>query len=309
MKKNTFKYIGYDYIASKKERKDIEINSTKAYKALRAAFLDSITIEVAPPSDTKRNDLREIIMNSFNFNDKGFMVSASNTVIVVPTVETLGGTHKDACDTYDIILGRLHIIILNRPDLSTITLNGEVLVELSDKAAIQKLKTEFACTKTTTRGRKAISIDAKFRKVFWSWQNYYIDTQDAIDLLGCSRQTLYSLAQEFITSNIYGDVYYDEYYMLEDYEMKAIRGINLDEDTKEVLIQINRTIGNCWTLEKVIDALAKQPNEKIKFPMRNDYIRLRNNLLYGRAAMVSATREYSKGKEYVEQLKKEINSI
>jgi hypothetical protein len=188
-------------------------------------------------------------------------------------------------------------------------LDGEVLVELSDKAAIQKLKTEFACTKTTTFGRKAISIDKKFRKVFWNWQNYYIDTQDAIDLLGCSRQTFYSLAQEFITSNIYGDVYFDEYYKLEDYERKAIRGIKLDEDTKEVLIQIKRTIGNFWTLDKVVDVLAKQPREKIKFPMANDYIRLRNNYLYGRAAMVSATREYSKGKEYIEELKKEISSI
>lgn len=301
MSKNKFEYIGYGFVGSKKEESQVEVKSTKAYKALRAAFVDSIIIEVAPPSDSKRWKLRELITE--NLGNKNF-------VLVVPTIETLGGTYEDATSTYNIVIGSFNIVILNRPDLSTITLEGESLV-VNDLKAKEKLQADFACARMSSngKGRKAIPLDAKFRKVFWAWQNYFIDTKDAIALLGCSRGTLYSLAQEFMTSYSFNGVYYNEYDNLEDFEKKPVRGINLDDDLNDILIKIQRELGFDWTLDGVNDVLETIPWEKQKFGVRYDYLRLKLNFQYGRSGMAVATKTYSKGQTYVEQLREELKNM
>ncbi len=302
MSKNKFEYIGYGFVGSKKEESQVEVKSTKAYKALRAAFVDSIIIEVAPPSNSKRWKLRELITE--NLHNKNF-------VLVVPSIETLGGTYEDATSTYNIVIDSFNIIILNRPDLSTFTLEGKSLVSLNDLRAIEKLQADFACARMSTngKGRKAIPLDEKFRKVFWAWQNYFIDTKDAIDLLGCSRGTLYSLAQEFMTSYTFNGIYYNEYENLEDFENKPVRGITLDDDTNEILLKIQRTLGFNWTFGGVNDVLSTIPSKKIKFGVRYDYLRLKLNFQYGRSGMAVATKTYSKGHEYVEQLREELKNI
>lgn len=306
---NNFKYFGYGFVGSTKDRSEIEINSTKAYKALRAAFVDTITIEVADPSDTKHWELHSLITDLI---DGKIKLDGKQPVLVVPTAETLGGNYEDATSTYDFVtMARLHIIILNRDDLSTCTLDGKVKVEDDDLEARDNLRAEFACARMNTRGRKAMPIDAKFRKVFWAWQNYFIDTQDAIDLLGCSRGTLYSLSQEFITSFSFSGVYdreFDEYLL--NYADKPVRGITLDDEITNKLIAIHRIVGDNWTESSVSYALV---NERVgfskKFGLTKEYIRLRLNYMYGRAGMAAATKMYSKGEEYVAQLREELKNM
>lgn len=304
--KNNFKYFGYGFVGSTKDRNKIEIKSTKAYKALRAAFVDNITIEVADPTNPKHEELHELIDNLF---DGKIKLDGKQAVLVVPSVETLGGDYKHATMVYNHITGLMHIIILNRADLSTCTLTGEVKVALDDMQGIKKLRAEFACAKLTTRGRKAIPIDTKFRKVFWAWQNYFIDTQDALDLLGCSRGTLYSLSQIFMTSFSFTDLYWkehDEY--MENYADKPIRGVTLDDQTVEHLIAIQRTVGDNWTESTVADALRGKWG-KTKYSTVQEYIRLRLNYMYGRAGMAAATKMYSKGEAYVAQLREELKKM
>ena len=161
----------------------------------------------------------------------------------------------------------------------------------------------------TSRGQKAISPDAKFRAVFWAWQNYFIDMEDALDLLGCSRGTLYSLAKEFMTSYSFSGIYGSEYCALEDYANKPVRGITLDENTEEVLRSIQRQLGNDWTEEGVSDVLKTIDSNKIKMTAWSDYIRLKLNYQYGRAAMVAATWRYSRGEGYVAELREQLASM
>ena len=47
-----------------------------------------------------------------------------------------------------------------------------------------------------------------------------------------------SLAQEFMTSYSFHAVYYNEYDNLEDFEKKPVRGINLDDDLNESVINL-----------------------------------------------------------------------
>ena len=303
---NPFIYFGYGFVGSTKNRNEIEIKSTKAYKALRAAFVDNITIEVADPSDTKRWELRRLITNLL---EGDIELDGKQAVIVVPSIEALGGNYEDATSTYNFILGLCHIVILNRPDLSTCTMDGTVTVALNNLNGIERLQSEFACAKMTSRGRKALSPNAKFRIVFWAWQNYYIDTEDALDLLGCSRGTLYSLAKEFMTAYSFGGIYVSEYDMLQDYDYKPVRGITLDENTEEVLRSIQRQLGNDWTEEGVSDVLKTIDSNKIKMTAWSDYIRLKLNYQYGRAAMAAASRRYARGEGYVAELKEQLASM
>ena len=302
---NKVKYIGYGCLNSQLDKNVIEIKSTKSYKALRAAFLDEIVIEVLPAFTIDRPKL-ESLVNKY----KSFMNNPTEFIIfVVPSVETLGGNLEIAISNYNIIIESFDIIILNRPDLSTCSLSGEVFVDIADEAGIEKLKREFACSQMTQRGRKAISIDERFRKVFWSWQNYFIDTTDAMQLIGCSRATLYSLSHKFMTSDTAYDIYLREYSNLENYMDKPVRGITLDDETCDLLVKLQRSLGDNWTEEGIQTVLEDTPKNIAKFSDCRDYIRLRLNFKYGRAAVFEATKKYLKGREYFDKLKMELECL
>ena len=304
---NNFKYFGYGFVGSTKDRSEIEINSTKAYKALRAAFVDTITIEVADPSITKHQELHRLIDDLIN---EKIELDGKQAVLVVPTAETLGGSYEEATSTYNLLSwSPVHIIILNRDDLSTCTLDGQIKVARHDRETRDYLQAEFACARMNTKGRKSLPINARFRKVFWAWQNYFIDTQDALDLLGCSRGTLYSLTQEFITLPSFRGVYIREFDKhLTDYENKPVRGVALDDETVALLFMVQRKLGDNWTPARVAEVMPVRSHQR-KFGSAKEYIRLRLNYRFGRAAMAEASKRYSKGKEYVAQLKQELQNM
>ena len=77
-----------------------------------------------------------------------------------------------------------------------------------------------------------------------------------------------------------------------------------------LLVSMQRSMGNDeWDLMGIAKVLSESNLEKIPFPNAKDYIRLRLNYEYGKVGMSKATVQYSKGKEYVEQLRKEINNM
>lgn len=307
-----FKYIGYGFIATNRKIEDVAISSTSSYKALKSAFLNEVIYE-AGEINSPRLKLQKIVLDASEaktFTINGNQIESHyNTVLVVPNIETLGGTIADAATAYSFIIDEMHIVILNRQDLSTVTLNGDVLVAESDIEKRDMLKAEFKYSKVTNKGRKAMTPDARFRKVFWAWQNYYIDTKDAVALLGCARTRLYSLAKEFMTDAVFSNLYMREFneYM-SDYEHKPVRGISLDEELTEYLLLIRDEIGLDWTEKKVMEACLKLDLSKMKY-MSADYVRMKLNYMYGKAAMAAATKQYSKGPEYIKQLEEELRNM
>lgn len=310
---SNFYYIGYGFVVSSKEEKHVDITNTNAYKILRACLPDRTEIEISNSAYNKRFKLEQII-------SKEQTVDADKKVIIVPTIETLGATPEAACYYYENILLHFHIMILNHPEFSTVTEDGDILVDCGDLRKRMQLVAELACIKPTVKGRKAISPDAKFRKVFWAWQNYYINTDDALSLLNCSKQTLYTLTKEFMTSDVFNHVYHFEfqenmkgfeddkkYY---DYFEKPVRGIVPDDKVINIVAKIKKDNGmNGWTESAVIKVLAKWvPYDDVEY-YEGDYIRFKQNCMYGRAAMSAATKKYSKGPEYVIQLEEELSKM
>ena len=296
-----YDYVGYGYVVSTKNINDISIKSTKAYKALSKALLTDIIIE-AGALDSRRDSL-------YNFINKNIYEKNFNIVIVSPTIETLAATIDDIAKRYDYITEYFHIIILNRPDLSTIDLNGNVIVEIDNKDRRKELTNIIACSKVSNRGRKATPINEKFRKVFWAWQNYYIDNDDAIRLLGISRPRLYSLSSEFMTSPNYREIYKKDFkkYM-KNFDDKAVRGITIDNDLRLLIGHIRFNCGVDWTVESVQKVLSETTGF-VKEYCAEDYIRLRLNYMFGRAAIFEAIKKYKKKPEYVDKLREELSKM
>ena len=296
-----YDYVGYGYVVSNKNINDILIKSTKAYKALSKALLTDIIIE-AGALDSRRYSL-------YNFINKNIYEKKFNIVLVIPTIETLASTIDDIAKRYDYITEYFHIIILNRPDLSTIDLNGNVIVEIYDKDRRKELTNIIACSRVSNRGRKATPINEQFRKVFWAWQNYYIDNEDAIRLLGISRPRLYSLSTEFMTSSNYREMYKKDFkkYM-KNFEDKAVRGVTIDNNTRLLIGHIRSKCGIDWTVESVQQVLSETTGF-VKEYCAEDYIRLKLNYMFGRAAIFEAIKKYKKKPEYVKQLADELSKI
>lgn len=293
---NNFNYIGYGFVASKKAPEDIDVKSTKAYKTLRAAFVDEITIEVGNSKTLERQLLKRILEEYGG--DK-------NTVIVVPNAESLGGTSEMIYRTYYEIASSNPLIILDSPELSTCMLDGTVTNSWSSEGITEKL----LFLRTNLLGRKAIPIDKKFRFIFWEWQNYYISTQEAIDLLEISRGTLYTLSKKYMTGFCCG-AYEEEYYRLKDFENKPLRGVVLDDITSKTIVKLQRELGDNWTEDAVFEALGfPESFSKLTFQIPKDYIRLRLNYLYGRGAILAAEKKYYKGKEYAKKLKEKLDAL
>lgn len=313
---NPFTYIGYGCIVSPLPKGKVEVTSSKAYKALKGYFLDSITVEHIDPNNPQRMMLNDIYIKNCIISNNGIEGYKKNVVLVVPTVETFGDDIEAATKEYFRFLRGFHVIILNRPDLSTITLDGEVLVELNDINKREVLKTELALTKLKNRGRKANALDAKFRKVFWAWQNFFITTEDALSLLNMARATFFSLSKTFMIDEQIASLYYEELRdNLEDYIEKPIRGIVLSEVDKKLIIRIHRHIGSIWSEAQFLNLVVHDFNEderalaeKCLYNAR-DIIRLRLNVSEGRAAMARCSKKYNRGPEYIEKLRKELENM
>ena len=145
--------------------------------------------------------------------------------------------------------------------------------------------------------------------MFWAWQNYYIDNDDAIRLLGISRPRLYSLSSEFMTSPNYREIYKKDFkkYM-KNFDDKAVRGITIDNDLRLLIGHIRFNCGVDWTVESVQKVLSETTGF-VKEYCAEDYIRLRLNYMFGRAAIFEAIKKYKKKPEYVDKLREELSKM
>lgn len=298
MKQNDLYYIGYGIVISSENKTQRQLMNSKAYKQLRACFLNEIVMESTKQVGDERPVLKNLIMK--------YQCFAKN-VFVVPTLETLGGSLDEIKKNYREMSLVSHIVILNHPELSTITLQGQILIPHTDIIRRNELVSEVAAIKISNRGRKAVSPDAKFRKVFWAWQNFFIGTNDALKLLKCSTATLYAVSKDFMTNSAYFvlyDIEFNKY--MEDYEDKPVRGITVDEEIKNIILtyQRNNTEWKTYEMDNVISFLKIKPKY-----INKDYIRLRLNFSQGKSAMATATKKYSKGTEYVKQLEEELRNM
>ena len=305
------KFIGYGVYISKKSREDIDIKSTKAYKALRPLFLDSITIEISTPEENNRPELEKLIEENVLHDTNGNPVYNEDVAIVIPNIETLGSDIEKVTENYYKIFNYFNIVILNYKGLSTCSLNREIHREILDTDDEYRYAEELSCVRLSTRGRKTLQMTRKFRKVFWEWQNYFIDTKQACDLLGCSHGSLYKLSQEFMSKPYFRKVYEEEVAYLKDFEDKPIRGITLDENTVKVLVFLQRELGDNWEETKIFH-MCYENNEFRNMPQTyfySDYIRLRLNYMYGHSKVIAAAKKYKKDDEYFNDLKKEIEKL
>ena len=298
MKQNDLYYIGYGIVISSENKTQRQLMNSKAYKQLRACFLNEIVMESTKQVGDERPVLKNLIMK--------YQCFAKN-VFVVPTLETLGGSLDEIKKNYREMSLVSHIVILNHPELSTITLQGQILIPHTDIIRRNELVSEVAAIKISNRGRKAVSPDAKFRKVFWAWQNFFIGTNDALKLLKCSTATMYAVSKDFMTNSAYFvlyDIEFNKY--MEDYEDKPVRGITVDEEIKNIILtyQRNNTEWKTYEMDNVISFLKIKPKY-----INKDYIRLRLNFSQGKSAMATATKKYSKGTEYVKQLEEELRNM
>lgn len=296
-------HLGYGIFISKRADAEKIKNGSKAFLALREQACDDIIIEVLKNASDERKKIPEIIkiMNEHE---------AEKKILYIPSIETLGDNIESISDAYSEIINNMHIVVMHVPELSTCTLNGRELIPMNDYRRSELINELHYCNLNAYRGRKAKSPDARFRRVFWEWQNFNIDTNDIQQLLGYAKTTIYTLSKEFMTNPEYAYEYYREFkeYMV-DYEIKPVRGITLDNDTRNVVLACLKLLDDNWTEEEVskIAHELMEDNAHLFSPM--DYIRFRNNLTRGRSAMYDLANKYDKGTEYVRQLEKELRSM
>ena len=304
------KFIGYGFQASKKDIKNIDKKNTKAYKALRKLFLDDIIIEISTNEKNNRNELQKLIDANVLKDDASKPIYNQDVAIVIPNIETLGNTVEEVFENYFKIFNYLNIVILNRSDLSTCSLDGEMHYDFLDSEDKYRYTETLSWSSSSTRGQAILQMTKNFRKVFWEWQNYFIDTKQACELLDCSHSSLYKLSQEFMTKAHFRTVYEKEF-GIRDYIDKPIRGITLDDDTSKVLIFLQRKLGDEWDENKIF-WMCHEDSEFInmnKSYFYIDYIRLRLNYMYGHSKVIEASKKYKKDDEYFNKLKSEIEKL
>lgn len=316
-----YKFRGYGFICTIKEKETVNIKTSRDYKALKAAFVDTITMDIGPTIDSRRDNLDKLIEEICNTGNK------EKNILVIPSADTLGNSepYNSTNDTEErlgsaafqyymiLMIHGLHIIVLDSPSLSTTDLQLNKLITESDITTRQQMVEQFVCSKLKAHGRKSIPIDEKFKKIFWAWQNYFIDTADAVSLLGCSKTILYQLTKEYMGGFFFAESYAKDFKAnMEDFSDKAVRGIVVDDDIENALKTIQRACGDEWfdrddnEFSKALITVTS--TGKVPF-MAEDLYRFRLNYVQGRGAMVAATRKFSKGKDYVEQLRQEIAKI
>ena len=317
---NECKYYGYGFICTNKARETVNIKTSRDYKALKSAFVDSIDMDIDSTLGADRPVLDALIDKILATGD------LEHHILVIPSADTLGTSKKltladnetkenieAAVFRYKMItlIHGLHIIVLDSPQFSTTDFAASFAIPSSDGKKRAKLIESFFCEKLKKHGRKAMSPDnEKFRLVFWNWQNFFIDTADAISLIGCSKTILYQLTKVFMLNGDLRDTYTEEFekYMV-DYEEKPVRGLQVDEDIENTLRKAQRMMGDKWTIEGVGLAGVNAHSEKQELLLEQDYIRMRLNYIHGRAAMAAATKKFSKGDAYVQELKEQLDTI
>lgn len=296
-------YLGYGTFISKREDAEKIKNGSKAYLALRTQACDDIIIEVLKNASDERKKIPEIIKIMEEH-------PAERKILIIPSIETLGDNLEAIRAAYTEIIDKMHIVVMNIPELSTYTLAGREVIPMNDYRRDDLIRELSYYNINVYRGRKAKSPDARFRRVFWEWQNFNIDNNDVQRLLGYAKTTIYILARDFMTNRDYAYEYYEEFKAnMVDYEIKPVRGVTMDADTKKVVLACMKELGDDWAEDEVYRIARAVLGDDATLFSPMDYIRFRTNLTRGRSAMFDLADKYDKGTEYVIELEKEIKNM
>lgn len=270
---NTY-FLGYGVLISEKEITSRTKSSSKAYQILRDNYCDDMVIDVIKTPDAPRPFLTDRLYNE----KKKIENNKQEFVLVIPTLETLGGNEKQIREIFEMLILSIHLIVLNRPELSTYNMMNEELIHIDDWEARQRLIKKLATIKVKSRqGRKAKEFDASFRKVFWQWQNFTITTEEALNLLKISKPTLFAMTKEFMTSPESRPLYKKEFKeFMFDYSEKPVRGVALDEPTRKLVAGCQRRMGDNWDMAKVLEIAKILYISPVQF-IPEDYYRFRLN--------------------------------
>ena len=270
---NTY-FLGYGVLISEKEITSRTKSSSKAYQTLRDNYCDNIIVDVIKTPDAPRPFIKDRLYNEKKIIEN----NKQELVLVIPTLETLGGNEKQIKEIFEMLILSVHLIVLNRPELSTYNLMNEELIHIDDWETRQRLVKKLATVKVKSRqGRKAKEFDVSFRKVFWQWQNFTITTEEALNLLKISKPTLFAMTKEFMTSPESRPLYKKEFkeFMI-DYSEKPVRGVALDEPTRKLVAGCQRRMGDNWDMAKVLEIAKILYISPVQF-IPEDYYRFRLN--------------------------------
>lgn len=302
----SYRYIGYGFIVSKNP--NVNIKNSPAYKKLRAAALDDIHVDIGTSVDDDRHKLKSFIQ-SLRWSEP----QLDNCVIVFPSIESIGNSATNAADILQVALGYgLGSIILNQPELSTHDLYNNRLIQPAD---YQELLERIACAAYGRHGKRAAAIDIQFRIAYWCWQNYYVSTVDAVRLSGLSQSTFYLTADRYRWSFVAHGLYQrDNENLLRDPFEKPVRGDILSERTRLAVISSVRKYGEDFSIDNLIEEYNSTPAEdpaskesQCFYP--RDIYREKNKVLYGKAALATASKKFSRGPKYVERIANTIEIL
>lgn len=293
-------FLGYGVIVSESGKMTkAPPSSSKAWIALRQAYCEEIITEIISSPAAARNDIAKIL----KAKDRIEKTTGKICVLIIPTIETLGDTAPQIEMNYDFLVHLMHVVVLNRPELSTYDReNDEVIISLDDFELRDALVKKSSSVKPNSwQGRKAKDLSADFRKTFWLYQNYVIDIENALEELSLSKPTFLKMTKDYMTAEHYRKMYKTEFdALLSDYRKKPVRGIKMDADIETIIIACSRRMGDDWDFTKV-QGISQIQNVKMHY-IPEDYLRFRLNYLTGRRQMFACAEEYKDDKDIIKRV-------
>lgn len=300
---NTF-FFGYCVVVGESG----DYTSQKPYKALRNAFVDKIfTVAIPGPkvgedfNSFSKDYIDNTIFSVVECEKSNSESEGKIFVLVVPSINHLGISTEHAIENYTKLIESTHIIILDRPAVSTYTIENEELIPIEDKETRQKLIDKLIPKSKPRKNKKGILHNPEFKFIFWQFQNYTIPVETATKVLNLSKPTFIRFAKEYMTSPETRDEYKKEFdELLPAFEEKPVRGATLDDDATKILIACQRRMGDNWDYD-MVPVIAEMLNYKMEY-IPQDYYRFKHNYLTGRRQMFVCSEKYNNDSEIINRI-------
>lgn len=206
---------GYGILLSDKPLTTKRRTTTKAYLTLRNKLITNIIIEAIPDLFNERKQLNSLL-ESLKPED----------VIVFASFEAIAGDGNAASYLLSSIIDKeANWAIIGYPEFSSYNIETFQSFGLNYSQLHYIINELHYVSFDRTTGRKSIQISEQFIDVFFDWQNYFITTEEACDILGMKVGTFYNKASDFIREPKYRQKYCSLYNTkMVDWRKKPMRG-------------------------------------------------------------------------------------
>ena len=278
---------GYGILLSDKPLTTKRRTTTKAYLTLRKKLITNITIEAIPDLSSEREQLYSMI-ESLKPKD----------VLVFASFEAIANNGKDAAYLLrEIISKEADWAIIGFPEYSSYNIDTFRSLNLPISQLNYISDSLYYVNFDRTTGRKAIQISELFIEVFFDWQNYFITTEEACDILGMKVGTFYNKASDFIREPKYRQKYCSLYNTkMVDWRKKPMRGPKFK--TPQYNEFVIHFIGGCgpyekWTVEDIEEMILYEAEAHVNVIdlIPQDAMRLYLNFMIP-AATTKAAKEF-----------------